>query len=63
VSRAELALDEQGRAQLTALLADTLDAAHRIHSESAARGVEGGAEAPPTIVTELAIMRLRHDAE
>jgi hypothetical protein len=63
VSRADLALDEQGREQLTALLAETLDAAHRIHSESAARGVEGAPDAAPTIATELAIIRLRHDAD
>ena len=59
-SRADLVLDEQGREQLTELLAGTIDAARRIHSESAARGVEG---APLTIATELAILRLRHDAD
>jgi hypothetical protein len=62
VSRAELALDEAGRGELTALLAGTLEAARRIHSESAARVAEGTPDAPPVIATELAIMHLRHQA-
>ena len=60
VSRAELALDEDGRVELTALLAGTLEAARRIHSESAARVAERAPDAPPAIATELAIMHLRH---
>ena len=51
-SHVELALDEQGRMQLGALLAETLDAVRRIHAESA-----GG----QTRATELAIMHFRRD--
>ena len=60
VSRAELALDEHGRLELTALLAGTLEAARRIQSESAARVTERAPDAPRAIATQLAIVHLRH---
>ena len=51
-SHVELALDEQGRMQLGALLAETLDAVRRINAESSS----GKKRA-----TELAIMQFRRD--
>jgi len=60
LSRTQLTLDEHGRIQLTALLDHTLDAAQRIHSESAARLPERAPDAPPTIATELVIIHVGH---
>ena len=51
-SHVELALDEQGRMQLGALLAETLDAVRRINAESTSG---------TTRATELAIMYFRRD--
>ena len=51
-SHVELTLDEQGRMELGALLAETLDAVRRINAESA-----GGM----TRATELAIVHFRRD--
>ena len=59
VSRALLAVDEQGQAEITALLAETRAAALRIDAESAARQAGRGAHAPPAITTELALMHFR----
>ena len=51
-SHVELALDEQGRMQLGALLAETLDAVRRINAESSSG---------KTRATELAILHFRRD--
>jgi hypothetical protein len=58
-SRAALAVDEDGWAEITALLAETLDSALRIHAESAERQAERGLEVEPPIVTELGLMHIR----
>ncbi len=60
VSRIALAVDEAGRIEIAALLAETRQAALRIHAASAGRHAERGPEAPPPIVTELALLHLRH---
>jgi DNA-binding transcriptional ArsR family regulator len=60
VSRVELALDEEGSAQITALLAATLESALQIHAESAARKAESDPDPAVPIVTELAVVHLRH---
>jgi DNA-binding transcriptional ArsR family regulator len=58
-SRVALAVDEAGWTEISALLAETLDAALRIHAESAERQAEGGSEVAPPIVTELGLMHIR----
>jgi len=60
VSRIELAVDEEGSMQITALLAATLEAALQIHAESTRRQAEPGPDPEPTIATELAVMHFRH---
>jgi DNA-binding transcriptional ArsR family regulator len=60
VSRVELALDEEGSRQITAVLAATLDAALQLQAESAARQKASGPDVPPTIATELALTHIRH---
>jgi len=59
VSRVVLAIDEAGRAEIAALLAETREAALRINAASAARQAEQGAAAPPPVATELALIHLR----
>ena len=59
VSRAILALDAQGLAEITALLDETLAAVRRIAAESARGREEGGQTS--TIATEVAVIHLRHD--
>ena len=59
VSRVVLAIDEAGRAEIAALLDETRAAALRIHAASAARQAQHGAEAPPPVATELALIHLR----
>jgi DNA-binding transcriptional ArsR family regulator len=59
VSRMALAIDEAGRAEIAALLDETRAAALRINAASAARQAEQGAEAPPPLATELALIHLR----
>ncbi len=59
VSRVVLAIDEAGRAEIVALLDETREAALRINAESASRQREQGAEAPPPVATELALIHLR----
>jgi DNA-binding transcriptional ArsR family regulator len=59
VSRLLLAVDEQGRTELAALLAETREAALRIDAESATRQAARGPGAPPTTTTELALLSFR----
>jgi DNA-binding transcriptional ArsR family regulator len=59
VSRVVLAVDEAGRAEIAALLAETQEAALRIHAASASRQAEQGPTAAPPIATELALIHLR----
>jgi len=59
VSRIPLVLDEQARAELTALLAQTHEAALRIHADSASRRAQRGPDDPPAIATELGLMHFR----
>ena len=58
-SRVALAVDEDGWAEITALLADTLAAALRIQAESADRQARRGPEVAPPIATELGLMHIR----
>jgi hypothetical protein len=60
VSRVVLAVDEAGRAEITALLAETREAALQIHAASASRQAEQHSAAPPPIATELALIHVRH---
>ena len=60
VSRIELAIDEAGSLEIAALLNETREAALRIHAASASRRAERGLDASPPIVTELALIHLRH---
>jgi DNA-binding transcriptional ArsR family regulator len=60
VTRVALADDEAGRLEIAALLAETREAALRIHAASAGRQAERDPEAPPPITTELALIHLRH---
>jgi DNA-binding transcriptional ArsR family regulator len=60
VSHVALAVDQTGRTEIAALLAETRAAALRIHAASAGRQAERGPEAPPSIATELALIHLRH---
>jgi DNA-binding transcriptional ArsR family regulator len=59
VSRVALAVDEAGRAEIAALLADTREAGLRIHAASASRQAQQGPAVPPPIATELALIHLR----
>jgi hypothetical protein len=59
VSRIPLVLDEQARTELTALLAQTHEAARRIHADSASRRAQHGPDDPPAIATELGLMHFR----
>jgi hypothetical protein len=59
VSRVALSLDDTGRLEIAALLAETREAALRIHGASAARRAERDHGAPPPIATELALLHLR----
>ena len=59
VSRLALAVDEAGRAEIAALLAQTREAALRIHAASASRQAEQGPAVPPPVATELALIHLR----
>jgi hypothetical protein len=59
VSRVVLAIDEAGRDEIAALLDETREAALRINAASATRQTEQGAEAPPPVATELALIHLR----
>ena len=59
--RIALALDEQARAELDALLARTHEAALRIHADSASRHAQHGPDDdPPAIATELWLIHLQH---
>jgi DNA-binding transcriptional ArsR family regulator len=60
VSGAALTLDQPGRTAITALLAQTREAALAIHASSAGRQAERGPEGPPPIATELALLHFRH---
>jgi DNA-binding transcriptional ArsR family regulator len=58
VSRVRLELDQQGRQDITTLLSETLNVMRQIHTESAARTVEGEA-GPPRIQSEVALLYFR----
>jgi DNA-binding transcriptional ArsR family regulator len=60
VSRVTLAVDEAGRAEIAALLAETREAALRIHAASASRQAAQSLAAAPPIATELALIHLRY---
>jgi DNA-binding transcriptional ArsR family regulator len=60
VSRVALAVDHRGRIEIAALLAETREAALRIHAASVGRHAERGPGSPPPIATELALIHLRH---
>ena len=62
VSRVALAVDEAGRAEIAALLAQTREAALRIQAASASRQAEPGPAVAPPILTELALIHLRQAA-
>jgi DNA-binding transcriptional ArsR family regulator len=62
VSRAMLAVDGEGTAEIIALLDETLEAVRRIEAESAHRQAKGGCQASRMIATEVAVMLLRHDS-
>jgi DNA-binding transcriptional ArsR family regulator len=62
VGRIALAVDDAGRIEIAALLAETREAALRIHAASAGRQAERGPEAPPPIATELALIHVRSAA-
>jgi predicted ArsR family transcriptional regulator len=63
VSRIALAVDQQGRIEINALLAETLEAALRINAASASRQAARGAHVPRPIATDLAVMHLRRADE
>jgi DNA-binding transcriptional ArsR family regulator len=60
VTRVPLAIDEKGRDEIAALLAETLQTARRIHAESADRNRDRDPDTPPMIATELAMLHFRH---
>jgi len=60
VRRIALALDEQARTELSALLAETHDAALRIDADSASRHAQHGPDDTPAIATDLWLIHLRH---
>jgi hypothetical protein len=60
VSRIALALDAAGTREIAALLDETREAALRIEAASAGRQAARGAADPPPIVTQPALMHLRH---
>jgi DNA-binding transcriptional ArsR family regulator len=60
VSHVALALDQQGRSEIDALLAETLEAALRIEAASDNRQAEPASTVPPPMASELALMHLRH---
>jgi len=60
VRRITLALDEEARTELSALLAQTHDAALRIDADSASRHAQHGPGDPPAIASELWLMHLPH---
>jgi DNA-binding transcriptional ArsR family regulator len=60
VSRVELAVDEAGGLEIAALLDETRETVLGIQAASAGRYAERRPEAPPPIITELALMHLRH---
>ena len=62
-SRVALTLDETGRTEIAALLAQTREAALRIHAASAGRQTQRGPETPAPIATELVLMHLREPDE
>jgi len=62
VSCVALALDQQGRTQLSALLAQTHEAALRINTDSANRHTQHVPESPPAIATELWLMHFQNAA-
>lgn len=55
-----LALDEQARTELSALLAQTHEAALRINADSASRHAQHGPDGPPAIATELWLMHFQN---
>jgi DNA-binding transcriptional ArsR family regulator len=59
-SHVALAVDQTGRVEIAELLSETLEAVLRIHAASVGRQAERGPDVPPPIVTELALMHLRH---
>ncbi len=58
-----VALDEAGRTEIAALLAETREAALRIHAASAGRRTARGPGTPAPIATELVLMHLREADE
>jgi len=63
VSRAILALDEQGLTEIIALLDGTLEAVRNIAAESARRREKGGRQPARMIATAVAVMLLRHESD
>jgi hypothetical protein len=59
-TRVPLTVDQTGGIEIAALLSETLDAALRINAASASRQAERGPEVAPPILTELALIHLRH---
>jgi len=60
VSCIALALDQQARTELSALLAQTHEAALRINADSGSRHPQHGPETPPAIATELWLMHFQN---
>jgi DNA-binding transcriptional ArsR family regulator len=60
MSRIALALDEQARTELSALLAQTHEAALHIHADSASRHAQYGPDGPPAIATELWLIHFQN---
>jgi DNA-binding transcriptional ArsR family regulator len=58
LSHLALEVDHTGRIEIAALLAETREAALRIHIACAGRQAQRGPEAPPLTATELALIHL-----